>query len=272
MTIQPTRHFGELLREWRGRRGMTQLALALRADVSARHVSFLETGRARPSREMVLTLAEQLDIPLRARNTLLLSAAFAPEFPDVGADASHAADMQRIIRTILAGHEPYPAVALDRHWNVVAANRAIAPLLACVAPELREPPVNVLRNSLHPRGMAERVLNYSEWRAHILVRLQRQIHASADPVLESLCRELVELTPGEHVAQSTGEARPLIAVPLRFKSPRGVLNLLSSTMVFGTALDVSFSEIMLETFYPMDAATAHLLHELARASASAASS
>src|SRR5262245_21849338 len=132
MTIQPPRDFGELLRDWRERRGMTQLALALRAGVSARHVSFLETGRARPSREMVLTLAEHLDIPLRARNTLLLAAAFAPEFPDAGVDASRAADMQRIIMTILEGHEPYPAVALDRHWNVVAANRAIAPLLACV--------------------------------------------------------------------------------------------------------------------------------------------
>ncbi len=255
--------FPRMLRDWRRRRRFSQLELALRANASARHLSFLETGRARPSREMVLLLAEKLDVPLRARNALLLSAGFAPEFADRRADAREASATRALLDAVLAGHEPYPAVALDCHWNVVAANRAIAPLLNCVAPELRTPPVNVLRNSLHPRGMALRILNYAEWRDHLLARLQRQLDATADPVLEALYRELAGYSaPESGRDRDDGEDDACIAVPLRFQSPHGPLNLISATMVFGTAVDVGLAEVTLETFYPLDAETADTLRRI----------
>ena len=257
---------GKLLREWRQRRGLSQFELSLRAEVSPRHVSFVETGRAQPSREMVLKLAEHLDVPLRERNALLLAAGFAPVFgerplPDPGL----AAALQAVQR-VLAAHEPYPALAVDRHWNVVASNDAIAPFLSCVAPALRQPPSNVLRNSLHPDGMSSRIMNLPEWRRHLLARLRRQIDRTADPVLSDLLRELLVLpAPALAGAEAPAEtsAEDGIAVPLRFKSPAGILNLLSTTMVFGTALDVTLSELAVEAFFPADESTAAALRRLA---------
>ena len=163
---------GVLLRDWRQRRRLSQLDLALEAGVSARHLSFLETGRSNPSREMVLHLSDQLDVPLRERNRLLLAAGFAPAFEERPIDAPEMAPVRDALDRVLTGHEPYPAVVVDRWWNLAAANRSIAMFTADVPAELMEPPVNVLRVSLHPDGMASRILNYGEWRAHLLDRLR----------------------------------------------------------------------------------------------------
>jgi transcriptional regulator with XRE-family HTH domain len=252
---------GDLVREWRQRRRLSQLDLALKADVSARHLSFVETGRAQPSRDMVLHLAEQLDVPLRERNTLLLAAGFAPGFPERPLQDPALAGARDAVERVLAGHEPYPAIAVDRGWNLVAANRAIAPFLACVAPALQQPPVNVLRASLHPEGMASRIANLAEWRAHIFARLRRQIDITGDAGLVELLGEL-RAYPAPPDPAAPDELS--IVVPLRFLSPAGPLNLISTTMVFGTPLDVTLSELAIETFFPADAAAAATLRGLAQ--------
>ena len=259
-----TRPVGDLVREWRQRRGVSQLRLALKADVSARHLSFVETGRARPSRDMVLRLSEQLGIPLRQRNALLLAAGYAPAFHERSLDDPALAGARKAIDRLLAGHEPYPALAVDRHWNIAATNRSVAPLLVDVSPALLEPPVNALRLALHPGGAAPRIANLAEWRHHVFERLQHQIDATADPVLIDLLRELREYPgpPDTEHAVSPGDSRVL--VPLKLVSPVGILNLISTTMVFGTPLDVTLSELALETFFPADEATAELLRQMAR--------
>jgi transcriptional regulator with XRE-family HTH domain len=254
---------GELFRGWRQRRRLSQLDLALRADVSARHLSFVETGRSQPSREMVLHLAEQLEVPLRERNALLLAAGYAPAFPERALRDPALSGVRDAVERVLAGHEPYPALAVDRHWNLVAANRAIAPFLNCVSPMLQQPPVNVLRASLHPEGMAPRIANLGEWRAHIFARLRRQIDHSGDRVLADLLGEL-----RGYPAPGVPDTAPIdpaaaVVVPLRFVSPAGILDLVSTTMVFGTPLDITLSELALETFFPADAATGAILRSLA---------
>jgi transcriptional regulator with XRE-family HTH domain len=253
---------GTLLREWRGRRRMSQLDLALEAGVSARHLSFIETGRSRPSREMVLQLAEQLDVPLRDRNQLLLAAGFAPAYGERHLDAPELAPVRDAIDLVLKGHEPYPAVVVDRRWDLVAANRSVALLTAGAAPELLEPPVNVLRLALHPRGTADRIANLGEVRAHLLDRLRRHAALTADPRLAALYDELAAYPApaGEH-GTSAGE----IAIPLRLRAPEGSaeLRLFSTIATFGTALDVTVAELAIEAFFPADAETAAALRELA---------
>ena len=260
-----TRPVGELLREWRERRRLSQLALALDADVSSRHVSFIETGRAQPSREMVLRLAERLDVPLRERNRLLLAAGFAPTYPERDLNDPDLAPVRHAVDLVLAGHEPYPALAIDRHWRLVAANRAVAPLLAGVAPDLLAPPVNVLRLSLDPAGLAPRIVNLREWRAHLLERLRRQVAATGDAALADLLAELRAM-PGPATTGPVEPARDLPAggpvVPLRLRTDDGILSLLSATTVFGAPLDVNVSELAIEAFYPADAATADLLRQI----------
>jgi transcriptional regulator with XRE-family HTH domain len=261
--MSAVRPVGDVFREWRQRRRLSQLELALKADVSARHLSFVETGRSQPSREMVLHLAEQLDIPLRERNGLLLAAGFAPAYTERPFQDPVLAGAREAVERVLAGHEPYPAIAVDRHWTLVAFNRAIAPLLSCVAPALQQPPINVLRNSLHPDGMASRIANLREWRAHIFARLRRQIDVTGDPTLADLLRELRDYPApdgGEPIAADPGGAS--VVVPLRFVSPAGLLNLISTTMVFGTPLDITLSELALETFFPADPPTAAILAQL----------
>ena len=184
------RPVGELLRQWREHRRLSQLALALDAEISTRHLSFVETGRAQPSREMVLRLAEQLDVPLRERNGLLLAAGYAPVYAESGLDAAPMAAVREAIRQLLTAHEPYPAVVVDRRWGLVHANASVALFTSDVRPDLLEAPVNVLRLSLHPEGMAPRIVNLGEWRAHLLGRLRRQIAATADPGLAALYDEL----------------------------------------------------------------------------------
>ena len=253
---------GPLLREWRQRRRLSQLALACEAEVSSRHVSFLETGRAQPSREMVLLLAERLEVPLRDRNTLLMAAGFAPVFAERPL-ADPALDAARMaVDLVLKGHEPYPALAIDRHWTLVAANRAVAPLLAGIAPSLLQPPVNVLRLSLHPGGIAPRIVNASEWRTHIVERLRRQVAVTADATLISLLEELRrDPLPDDGVLrQEVPSDFGGVLVPLRLRTEAGVLSFVSTTTIFGTPVDITLSELAIESFFPADAATAAALH------------
>jgi transcriptional regulator with XRE-family HTH domain len=258
---------GEHLRDWRRRRRMTQLDLALETEISTRHLSFLETGRAHPSRDMVLRLADQLAVPLRERNVILVAAGFAPLFPERPLSDPALKAARQAVETILTAHEPYPALAVDRRWNLAGANRAVGPLLEGVHESLLAPPLNVLRVALHPQGLAGRTANLAEWRGHLLERLRRQIELTADPDLQALMAELKGFpTP------PAPDRRPVdyggVAVPLQLITPQGVLSFISTTTVFGTPVDVTLSELALETFFPADAATAEALRRATPASAS----
>jgi transcriptional regulator with XRE-family HTH domain len=258
-----SRSVGDLLREWRQRRRMSQLDLACEAEISTKHLSFLETGRATPSREMVLHLAERLDVPLRARNALLHAAGFAPVFPERRLDDPAMAAARQAIDLVLAGHEPHPALAVDRHWCMAAANRAVAPLMTGVDPELLRPPVNVLRVSLHPSGLARRTVNLAEWRAHILEGLRRQIDVSGDPVLVDLMAELRSYgVPSSAAPIAANTDFATVAIPFRLATDDGVLSFFSTITVFGTPIDVTLSELALECFYPADQATADAMRRL----------
>ncbi len=256
---------GDLLRTWRQRRRTSQLELALDAGISARHLSFIETGRARPSRAVVLRLAERLAVPLRERNRFLVAAGYAPVFEHRPLDHPSLAAAREAVERVLAGHEPYPALAVDRHWTLVAANTALAPLLEGVAPRLLEPPVNVLRLGLHPDGLAPRIRNVREWRAHLLARLHQQYEASADPAIATLAEEL----RGYPVAAAAPHAGHAdlggVAVPLELRTSLGELAFISTTTVFGTPLDLTLAELAIEAFFPADAATAAALQRLASA-------
>ncbi len=255
---------GDMLREWRQRRRLSQLDLAAEAEISSKHLSFVETGRAQPSRDMLLHLAEQLQIPLRERNMLLVAAGYAPIFAERALDdpALHAA--RRAVDLVLAGHEPYPALAVDRHWTMLAANRAIAPLLAGVGAQLLAPPVNVLRLSLHPHGLAPRIANLADWRAHLLARLRRQIEVSADATLAALLAELIAYpAPREAARRHSGEHEyGGVVVPLKLRSDLGVLHFFSTTTIFGTPLDITLDELAVESFFPADSATAEAMRTL----------
>ena len=251
---------GELLRSWRRRRSLSQLELALEADVSSRHVSFVETGRARPSREMVLRLAEHLDIPLRERNRLLLAAGYAPLYAERSLAEPEMAPIHQALDRFLRAHEPYPALVIDRHHNLVSGNDALGALTEGVAPELLEPPANTLRVSLHPAGMAPRVLNLEEWSAHLLHRLRREAALTADPELRRLHDELAGY-PGVCLESPRDEgASGAIVVPLRLRAGERELAFFSTISTFGSAVDITLDELMIEAFYPANAATAaHLL-------------
>ena len=258
MTVSAAPGVGPLLRDWRRRRRLSQLDLALEAGVSARHVSFVETGRSRPSPEMVLQLAEHLEVPLRERNQLLLAAGYAPQYGEHSLDDPEMQPVRDAIQRVLDAHAPFPAVVVDRAWEMLAANASVPLLIADVAPHLMEPPVNVLRLSLHPEGMAPRILNLAEWRAHLLERLQRQIVATGDADLRSLYDE-VSSYPGPRAASAEGLAGQ-IAVPLRLRSAPGSaapeLTFISTVATFGTAVDITVAELAIESFFPADEATA----------------
>jgi transcriptional regulator with XRE-family HTH domain len=245
---------GALLRDWRRRRRLSQLDLALEAGVSARHLSFVETGRSRPSADMVLQLADQLDVPLRNRNQLLRAAGHAPVFEQHALDDPEMAPVRHAIDLILTGHDPYPAVVIDRAWEMLGANRAVALLTAGVTPELLEPPVNVLRLSLHPDGVAPRIANLPEWRGHLLDRLERQIALTGEPALTTLLEEVRGYPGPKRVTGGSGE--PDIAVPLRVSTEVGELSFISTVATFGTAVEVTASELSIESFFPADEATA----------------
>jgi transcriptional regulator with XRE-family HTH domain len=251
---------GKLLREWRVRRHLSQLDLATGAGISARHLSFVETGRSRPSREMVLHLADHLEVPLRERNALLIAAGYAPTYHATDYDAPEMRTVREAIDRLLAGHEPYPAILVDRRWQLVAANRAAAALIDGVDSELLEPPVNVLRTSLHPRGLAARIVNRDEWFDHILGNLRRQIAVTGDDDLRELEEELAGYAQELGVlARPPAESPRAIAVPLRLSSEGGELAFVTMIATFGTALDITLAELALETFLPADAETAAVL-------------
>jgi transcriptional regulator with XRE-family HTH domain len=253
------RPVGEQLREWRRRRRMSQLDLACEAVVSTRHLSFVETGRSSPSRELVLRLGERLGVPLRDRNALLLAAGYAPMFKERRLDDPELATARATIERLLRAHMPFPAMAVDRHWNLVVANDAVAPLLQGVAAELLAPPVNVMRLALHPQGVAPRIVNLPEWRAHLLSRLHEQMLASGDPALSALLAELADYPVASPAGCDTHFETAGIVVPLVMRTDAGVLAFLSTHTVFGSPVDVTLSEIALETFFPADEATAGVL-------------
>ncbi|MGE4242711.1 helix-turn-helix domain-containing protein [Ramlibacter sp.] len=266
--------FGEHLRHWRQRRRMSQLDLANHADISTRHLSFVETGRASPSREMVLRLAERLDVPLRERNALLVAAGFAPMYRERPLDDPALAPARQAVLAILKSHEPNPALAVDRHWNLVAANAMVPHLLEGADAALLAPPVNVLKLSLHTRGLAPRIVNLGQWRHHVLERLRQQVNATGDPVLEALLAELRDYPqpPGADDTHLEGEVLGVV-MPLQFRArDGGVHSFISTTTVFGSAVDITLQELALETFFPMDEATASALRALAAAAASQAAS
>jgi transcriptional regulator with XRE-family HTH domain len=247
---------GTMLRGWRQRRRLSQLDLALEAGVSARHLSFIETGRAKPSPDMVLHLAEQLEVPLRDRNQLLLAAGYAPQYGARSLDDPEMAVVRDALGRVLAGHEPFPALAIDRGWNLVASNSALGPLLEGISAELLTPPVNVMRLALHPEGLAPRILNLGEWRAHLLSRLERQIALAGDADLRQLHQELLGY-PGADDDGPPGSGE--IMVELRLDSDAGPLAFFSTVTTFGTAVDITVSELSIEAFFPADAATAAAL-------------
>jgi transcriptional regulator with XRE-family HTH domain len=254
---------GDHLRSWRQRRRMSQLDLACEADISTRHVSFLETGRSRPSRDMVLHLADRLDVPLRERNVLLVAAGFAPVFAERPLHDPALAAARAAVDLVLAGHEPYPALAVDRHWNLVAANAAATRLIAGIAPELMTPPVNVMRAALHPKGLAPRTANLLEWRGHLLERLRRQAETTADPILTDLCEELAAYPAPRPAGPHAAPNPNAVAIPFRLLTDAGTLSFISTTTVFGTPVDITLSELAIEAFYPANAETAEALRRMA---------
>lgn len=254
--------FGELLRAWRERRRLTQLDVSVAAGVSTRHLSFLENGRASPSRDMVLELAEHLEIPLRERNVLLHAAGFAPAYTQRPLDAPEMQAVRSAIDEVLAGHEPYPALALDRYWNLVSMNAAAAVLASDVPAELLGPPANVYRISLHPDGLASRVVNFAEFAHHLLRRLRHDVAVSADPDLTSLLEEVESYPTVRGLAPPTAD-RGAVVVPIRLRHPRGELAMFTTITTFGTPVDVTVDELALETFFPADADSARRLQRLA---------
>ena len=249
-----SRSIGDHLRGWRERRHLSQLELSLRAEVSTRHLSFVETGRAAPGRELILRLGEELQIPLRERNTLLVAAGFAPIFQQRRFDDPALDSVRTILDLALENQKPFPAYVIDRHWTVVASNAAVPVLYEGLAPELVRPPINVIRLMLDPRGMAPRIVNFTAWRTHLLAQVRRQLSLTADPLLESLLREALAFPAGK--MNDDGHA-PIEgpAMLLRVETRLGRLSFLGATTVFGTPADVTLEEIALEMLYPADVFT-----------------
>jgi transcriptional regulator with XRE-family HTH domain len=251
---------GELLKMWRSKRRLSQLDLASQAGVSSRHLSFVETGRSKPSREMVLHLAEHLDVPLRDRNAMLTAAGFAPVYQESPLDAPELHSVRQAIEVILANHEPCPAFVIDGAWNLLEANSGIAAFLDLISPELLDPPLNVIRASLHPHGLSRYIVNFDEYAAHVIERLNRQLAATSDPGLASL---LEEVTAYPEVARAIGDGAvlppPAAVLPMQFRLDDGTeLRFFSTMTVFGSPLDVTIAELAIESFFPADDATAAL--------------
>ena len=255
---------GDHLREWRQRRRMSQLDLACEAEISARHLSFVETGRSTPSREMILHLAEQLEIPVRERNVLLVTAGYAPVFPERTLDDPQLSAARAAIDQMLEGHKPYPAFAIDRRWDIVASNGALMQMYDGVLAELMQAPINAMRLSLHPQGLAPKIANLAEWRAHLLARLRHQIDLTADSELVDLIKELQTYpAPRETPGRGSGSRAPGVIVPFQLRIGESILSFFSTTMVFGTPIDITLSELAVESFFPADGETAALVRAMA---------
>jgi transcriptional regulator with XRE-family HTH domain len=249
-----------MLRGWRQRRRLSQLALAVQADVSTRHLSFVESGRAQASRELLLHLAEKLHVPLRDRNSLLIAGGYAPVYSETPMDAESMRQVREAIDQLLSSHEPYPAIIVDRVWDVVAANQpALAIISEGLSPALLSPRVNALRVSLHPEGLAPRIVNFGEWRAHLLERLRRQMALTGSPELADLYEELVQLPDGSSdEAESPDHG---VFVPLRIRSHGRELSFFSTIATFGAPADITLAELAIESFFPANLETAAALRE-----------
>lgn len=254
---------GPLLRHWRSQRRRSQLDLALDVGISARHLSFIETGRSRPSAQVLLALAAQLDLPLRERNRLLLAAGYAPRYAEREFGSDSMAPVRQALQRLLDAHQPYPGVVLDRQWNVVMANGAAKALVSLLPPHLSGPPLNVFRASLHPEGMAAHTLNFAEWGCYLLDALHRAVLSSADAVLRELEREVLaypNVAPlRERAEQAAASQPPALLVPCVMTLPFGTLSLFTTLTTFGTPRDVTLDELCVELFYPADAASEALL-------------
>ncbi|MFF3513520.1 helix-turn-helix domain-containing protein [Streptomyces sp. NPDC004129] len=257
---------GPLLRGWRERRRVSQLELALRAGSSARHISFIETGRSRPSEEMVLRLAEHLDVPVRERNALLLAAGYAPHYPETPLDDPSMDALRAGVERLIQGYEPYPALVVDARYDVVAANRGIALLLEGVPERLLAPPLNAMRLTLHPEGLAPRIRNLREWRGHLLAQMERQIALQRSSALRSLYEEVAAYPVPDRGEPGAGcepdEPVPYFALPMLIEHDGRVLSFISSISTFNTPMDVTVAELAIETFLPADAATVKYLRSL----------
>jgi len=240
---------GELLRQWRQRRGLSQLDLAIGADVSARHVSLVETGKSRPSADMILRLADQLRVPLRDRNRLLLAAGFAPRYAERPLDDTALSAALDAVRRVLWAHEPYPALVFDRRWNIVMTNRAVDPFFAHVAPDLLRPPVNLVRLGLDPRGLASLVVNLADVRAVFRSRISRQLAAAPDAELTALYEELLSPLPEEPAGRRVDAD---VVIPMILRIGGRELRLFSTITTFGTPTDITIDEIAIESYYPAD--------------------
>jgi transcriptional regulator with XRE-family HTH domain len=251
---------GPLLRDWRQRRRMSQLDLAVQAEVSARHLSFVETGRSRPSPELVLHLAEQLEVPLRERNTLLLAAGYAPRYPQTAFDDPEMAPVRAALQTILDGHEPFPAMVVDRHWNIVAANAPTLTILGeLVSPTQLEPPVNAMRVCLHSDGLSPYIENLAEYGNHLIARVEHQARATGDGGLIALADELRGYLGDAAEPKPADDMVALLFVPLTLRTALGRLRLFGTVATFGTALDITLSELAIESFFPADDETTDAL-------------
>ncbi|MFI9237730.1 helix-turn-helix domain-containing protein [Streptomyces sp. NPDC053079] len=257
---------GALLREWRDRRRISQLELALRADSSARHISFIETGRSRPSQEMVLRLADHLDVPVRERNALLIAAGYAPHYPERPLDDPALDGLREGLERLLNGYEPFPALVVDGTYRVLAANSGIAMLMEGIADHLRTPPLNAMRITLHPQGLAPRILNFREWRGHLLHQMERQLALMRSTPLRALYDEVSAYPMPEgrtaEIEMSTGEGTGLpFALPMVIEHGGRTLSFTSTIATFNTPMDVTVSELALETFLPADPETAAALRQ-----------
>lgn len=261
--MQERHPIGGELAFWRKRRRMSQLELALAAEISTRHLSFVETGRAQPGRQLLVRLTRQLEIPLRERNALLLSAGFAPICEQRSYNDPTFEPVRKVIDAALDLHRPFPAYVINRYWDVVASNDALPELFAGVAPELARKPMNVVRLLLHPRGLAPRIVNLRAWRVHLLARLRQQVSLTADPALEAMLAEALSFpAPTDEQDQMMPMSGDL-TVPLEIITEIGHLRFLNATTVFGTPLDVTLEEIALEKLYPADAVTEEVVRSTA---------
>ena len=253
-----------MLREWRRRRRMTQLDLASDAAISTKHLSYMETGRCRPSRQVLLNLATCLGVPLRDKNALLIAAGFVPVYAERGFCAPELDTVRRAVEAVLGAHDPNPALVVDRHWTMLSANRAVAHLVAGAEPMLLRPPVNILRLFLHPAGLASRIVNLSQWRAHVIARLNRQIAVCGDPTLFDLLEEIRDYpSPRDNPAPDRADSE-MVATAFRLATIDGELSFFSTTTLFGTPLDITVAELAIEAFLPADSATAAIMRSNAQ--------
>lgn len=253
---------GDLLREWRQRRRLSQMDLSNEAEVSARHLSFVETGRSKPSRELLLHLAEHLEVPLRDRNGMLLAAGYAPVYKETALDAETMRPVRAALDKILTSHEPYPAVIVDRRWDLVSANDAALGILTeDVDPALLQPPVNAMRVSLHPDGLAKRIRNFDEYSAHLITRVHRQAAMAGDPKLDQLLAELKNYPDVSEASTLAVDPADLLFAPLVISSHGRELTFFSTLATFGTALDITMAELAIESFYPGNRETEAVLRQ-----------